>query len=212
MDFNTQKPKKDFGTRVNEQIRVPTVLLIDNNGSNIGEINTYTALQMAKDAELDLVEVSPNSKPPVCRIMDYSKYIYEQKKKVRKNKAGKAKDLKEFRFSVVIDEFDMNVRIKRALEFLEKGHPVKITVTRKGRQPYEQMKEVFSKILTNFSEYSSIESEPKSESNNISITLKGDGKTKNKQNSNKESKTFQSEREQESKDDVQAESSGTSEN
>ena len=212
MDFNTQKPKKDFGTRVNEQIRVPTVLLIDKDGSNIGEINTYTALQMAKDAELDLVEVSPNSKPPVCRIMDYSKYIYEQKKKVRKNKAGKAKDLKEFRFSVVIDEFDMNVRIKRALEFLEKGHPVKITVTRKGRQPYEQMKEVFSKILTNFSEYSSIESEPKSESNNISITLKGDGKTKNKQNSNKESEAFQSEREQESKDDVQAESSGTSEN
>ena len=212
MNFNIQKSKKDIDTRVNEQIRVPSVLLIDSDGNKIGEINTYTALQMAKEADLDLVEVSPNSKPPVCRIMDYSKYVYEQKKKLRKNKAGKAKDLKEFRFSIVIDEFDMNVRIKRALEFLEKGHPVKITVTRKGRQPYEQMKEVFSKILTNFSEYSSIESEPKSESNNISIILKGDGKTKNKQNSNKEDKTFQSEGKQESKDDVQTKSSGTSKN
>ena len=212
MDFNNQKGKKDLGTRVNEQIRVPKVLLIDSSGKNIGETDTYVALQMARDAELDLVEVGANSNPPVCRIMDYSKYIYEQKKKQRKNKAGKAKELKEFRFSVVIDKYDMDTRIRRALEFLEKGHPVKITVTRKGRQPYQQMKEVFSQILTNFSEYSSIESEPKSESNSISITLKGDGKTKNKQNSNKENQAFQSKGEQESKDDVQAESSGSSEN
>ena len=210
MDFNNQKGKKDLGTRVNEQIRVPKVLLIDSSGKNIGETDTYVALQMARDAELDLVEVGANSNPPVCRIMDYSKYIYEQKKKQRKNKAGKAKELKEFRFSVVIDKYDMDTRIRRALEFLEKGHPVKITVTRKGRQPYQQMKEVFSQILTNFTEYSSIESEPKSESNSISITFKGDGKTKNKQNSNKENKAFQSKGEQESKDDVQTESSGTS--
>ena len=212
MDFNNQRIKRDLGTRINEQIRVPKVLLIDSSGKNIGETDTYVALQMARDAEMDLVEVGANSKPPVCRIMDYSKYIYEQKKKLRKNKAGRAKELKEFRFSVVIDKYDMDTRIRRALEFLEKGHPVKITVTRKGRQPYQQMKEVFSQILTNFSEYSSIESEPKSESNSISITLKGDGKTKNKQNSNKENQAFQSKGEQESKDDVQAESSGTSEN
>ncbi len=210
MDFNNQRVKKDLGTRVNEQIRVPKVLLIDSSGKNIGETDTYVALQKARDAELDLVEVGANSNPPVCRIMDYSKYIYEQKKKQRKNKAGRAKELKEFRFSVVIDKYDMDTRIRRALEFLEKGHPVKITVTRKGRQPYQQMKEVFSQILTNFSEYSSIESEPKSESNSISITFKGDGKTKNKQNSNKENKAFQSKGEQESKDDVQTESSGTS--
>ncbi len=212
MDFNNQKGKKDLGTRVNEQIRVPKVLLIDSSGKNIGETDTYVALQMARDAELDLVEVGANSNPPVCRIMDYSKYIYEQKKKQRKNKAGKAKELKEFRFSVVIDKYDMDTRIRRASEFLEKGHPVKITVTRKGRQPYQQMKEVFSQILTNFTEYSSIESEPKSESNSISITLKGDGKTKNKQNSNKENQAFQPKGKQESKDDVQAESSGSSEN
>ncbi len=190
MDFNTQRSKKGIGTRVNEQIKVPKVLLIDNSGNNIGETNTYTALQMARDAQLDLVEVNPNDDPPVCKIMDYSKFIYEQKKKLRKNRMGKAKDLKEFRFSVVIDEADMNTKIKKASEFLEKGHPVKITVTRKGRQPYDRMKEVFSRILTNFTKYSSIESEHKIDSNSISITLKGDGKTKNEQNSSKESQTF----------------------
>jgi len=212
MDFNNQRIKRDLGTRINEQIRVPKVLLIDSSGKNIGETDTYVALQMARDAEMDLVEVGANNKPPVCRIIDYSKYIYEQKKKLRKNKAGRAKELKEFRFSVVIDKYDMDTRIRRALEFLEKGHPVKITVTRKGRQPYQQMKEVFSQILTNFSEYSSIESEPKSESNSISITLKGDGKTKNKQNSNKENQAFQPKGKQESKDDVQTESSRSSKN
>ncbi|HPP19010.1 MAG TPA: translation initiation factor IF-3, partial [Candidatus Dojkabacteria bacterium] len=114
MDFNNQSSKKDLGTRVNEQIRVPKVLLIDSSGKNIGETDTYVALQMARDAEMDLVEVGANSNPPVCRIMDYSKYIYEQKKKLRKNKAGRAKELKEFRFSVVIDKYDMDTRIRRA--------------------------------------------------------------------------------------------------
>lgn len=209
MDFNNQKPKRDFGTRVNEWIRVPKVLLIDSKGENIGEIDTDEARRMAKEVGLDLVEVGPNITPPVCKIMDYSKYIYEQKKKLRKNKAGKVKDLKEFRFSPVIDVGDMNTRVRRAKEFLEKGHPVKITAQKRGRQQYEQMKQVFDEILTNFTEYSSIEPEPKSEFNSISITFKKNVTSKNKQNSNKENKAIQSEGKQESKNDVQTESSGS---
>ncbi|HNW23600.1 MAG TPA: translation initiation factor IF-3 [Candidatus Dojkabacteria bacterium] len=209
MDLSNQKSKRAIGTRVNEWIRVPSVLLIDSKGNNLGEVNTDEARRMAKEVELDLVEVGPNTAPPVCKIMDFSKYVYEQKKKLRKNKAGKIKDLKEFRFSPVIDTGDMNTRIRRAKEFLEKGHPVKITAIKKGRQPYDQMKQVFNDVLTNFTEYCSIEPEPKSEFNSISITFKKNVTTKNKQNSNKENKAIQPQGEQESKDDVQTESSGT---
>ena len=209
MDSYNQKPKHDFGTRINERIRVPTVLVINHKGDNIGEVDTLEAIRMAKEVELDLVEVSPNAKPPVCRIMDFSKYIYEQKKKLRKNKAGKAKDLKEFKFSPVIDVGDLNTRVRRAKEFLDKDHPVKITIQKKGRQPYEQMKEVFNEILTNFTEYSTIEAEPKGTFNSISVTFKKNVTSKNKQNGNKENKAIQPERKQESKDDVQAESPGT---
>ncbi len=211
MDLNNQREKKDFGTRINEWIRVPKVFLIDKDGKNVGEIDTNVAREMATEAGLDLVEVSPNARPPVCRIMDFSKYVYEQKKKLRKNKAGKVKDLKEFRFSPVIDIGDLNTRVRRAKEFLEKGHPVKITAQKRGRQPYEQMKEVFNEILTNFTEYSSIEPEPKSEFNSISITFKKNVTSKNKQNSNKENQAIQPKGEQESKDDVQTKSSGSSE-
>jgi translation initiation factor IF-3 len=195
MDLN--KPNRD-NTRINEWIRVPEVLVINQKGENLGKLNTQEAIRIAKEAELDLVEVGPTSKPPVCRIMDYSKYVYEQNKKMRKNKAGKAKDLKEFRFSTVIDEGDKNTRIRRAHEFLEKDHPVRITVQRKGRQTREQALAVFNDILTNFVEYSSIEPEPKSEGNRITITFKKNGTSKNKQNSNKENQAIQSEGKQES--------------
>jgi translation initiation factor IF-3 len=209
MDFNNQRSSKDLGIKINDWIRVPKVLVIDEKGENLGEVDTNKAREMAKAVQLDLVEVGATSNPPVCRIMNYSKYIYEQKKKLRKNKTGKAKDLKEFRFSAVIDVGDMNTRIRRAKEFLEKGHPVKITAIKKGRQQFTQMKQVFDEILTNFTEYCSIEPEPKSEFNSISITFKKDGKTKNKQNSNKESKTIKPEGEQKSQNDVQTESSRT---
>ena len=191
MDFNNQKSSKDSGTRINEYIRVPEVLVIDQKGENLGKMNTADAIALAKEAELDLVEVGATSKPPVCRIMDYSKYVYEQNKKLRKNKAGKAKDQKEFRFSTVIDVGDLNTRVRRAKEFLDKDHTVRITVQRKGRQTYQQARAVFDNILTNFTEYSTIEPEPKSEGNRITISFKKNGTSKNKQDSIKEDKAIQ---------------------
>lgn len=186
MDFNNQRVNKEVHAKINEWIRVPDVLVIDQDGNNLGKVSTIEARRLASEAELDLVEVNPNSDPPVCRIMDYSKFVYEQNKKLRKNKAGKTKDLKEFRFSTVIDEGDKNTRIRRGIEFLEKDHPVRITVQRKGRQTHQQAMAVFNDILNNFSEYGSIEPEPKIEGNRISITFKKNGTTKNKQNSSKE--------------------------
>jgi translation initiation factor IF-3 len=185
--YSTNQPKtnKEDSTRINEFIRSPKVLLIDEKGQSLGEITIESALEKAQKAGLDLVEVGATANPPVCKIMDYSKYVYEQKKKTRKSKT-KSKELKEFRFSPVIDVGDMNTRVRRALEFLEKDHPVRITVQKKGRQTYQQARQVFDEILTNFTEYSTIESEPKSEGNRITITFKKNGTSKNKQNSNKE--------------------------
>jgi translation initiation factor IF-3 len=189
--------KKNRGPRVNNQIRVNEIQLIDEKGENLGVVDTGKAISLAKDAELDLVEVGANVEPPVCKIMDYAKYMYMQNKKNRGNKKGKTKEQKEFRFSPVIEEGDIEHRVKRATEYLDKGHPVKIVMQKRGRQPMELAREVFAEILTNFSDYSSIEAEPKQQGNRISITFKSDGKTKNKQNSEEEDKGVKSEGEQE---------------
>ena len=171
MAYNTNS-KKEKEPYKNERIWAKEVMVITDDGDNLGVMQTTDALQKAKEVGLDLVEVGPNAKPPVCKIMDYSKYVYRQKKKQKKNKkSGKQKEMKEFKFSPVIDVGDINTRVRRATEYLEKGHPVRITMYRKGRQSKEQAEEVFQEILTNFSEYSSIEPELKKEGRNIYITL-----------------------------------------
>jgi len=166
--------KKSRGPRVNQEIREPEIQLIDQKGENRGIVKTDEAIKLAKDNQLDLVEVGATATPPVCKIMDFSKYLYEQKKKSRKSK-NKTKEQKEFRFSPVIDKGDIEHRVRRAKEYLDKGHPVKLVMQKKGRQPMDLAREVFAEILTNFSDYSSIEAEPKQEGNRISITLKANG-------------------------------------
>jgi translation initiation factor IF-3 len=171
MAYNRYK-KKEKGPRKNESIRVPEVMVVDDDEGQVGVMKTEEAIAQAKEQGLDLVEVAPKAKPPVCKIMDYSKYIYRQKKKARKNKKkSKQKDMKEFKFSPVIDVGDINTRVRRATEYLEKGHPVRITMYRRGRQSREQAEKVFNEILTNFDEYSSIEPTPKKEGRNMYITF-----------------------------------------
>ncbi len=187
MSFEYKKDlRKKYGPRKNEWIRVDEVQLIGDKGENIGVIKTTEALKMAQEVGLDLVEVGPNVRPPVCKIMDYSKYMYIQNKKSRSNKKGKVKETKEFRFTPVIEQADITHRVSRAKEYLQKGHPVKLTMFIKGRQSREQASEEFNEILTNFSDYSSIEPDPVKEGRNIFITFKPDGKTKDKQDSKKE--------------------------
>lgn len=174
-----QKPKKDFGPRRNEFIRTPEVLVIDEKGDNLGAMKIFDALKLAKEAELDLVEVAPNLVPPVCRIVDFAKYTYEQKKKERQHRVSK-KEMKEFKFSPVIDVHDKETRVRRAKEFLNEGHSVRLTMERKGRQNPELARSVFFDILTNFSDYTTIEPDPKTEGKRIFITYKPNGKVKNK--------------------------------
>ncbi|MBN2585288.1 translation initiation factor IF-3 [Patescibacteria group bacterium] len=121
--------------RINHQIRVPQVLLIDENGVRVGVIPTSEALQRAFSAELDLVEVAANLRPPVCKIMDFGKYQYELSKSLssqRKNQ--KSREDKEMRLGLKIDDHDLQTKAKRVDLFVSKGHKVKITVAFRGRE------------------------------------------------------------------------------
>jgi translation initiation factor IF-3 len=121
--------------RINERIRITPIRLIDENNQQIGVIATLEAIERAKEAGLDLVEVSPTSTPPVCRIMDYGKYLYEQKRKVKQNlKKQHTVTLKEIRLRPKIDDHDKQVKMEQASKFIDKGHKVQFTMMFRGRE------------------------------------------------------------------------------
>ena len=119
--------------RVNERIRISPVRVIDQNNEQLGVLPTHEALQMARDAGLDLVEVSPNAEPPVCRIMDYGKHKYEQAKKQRKQHSAE-QVLKEVRMRPKTDDHDRLIKMNRAQKFIEQGHKVQFTMLFRGRE------------------------------------------------------------------------------
>lgn len=121
--------------RINDEISVSKVLLIDQEGTKVGEVPFERALTMAKEAGLDLVEVAPNANPPVCRICDHSKLIYEQKRKAREaKKHAKAHELKEIKMKPRIGPHDYEIKMRHAEELLDQGHKVKMTVEIRGRR------------------------------------------------------------------------------
>ena len=126
--FDNRKPKQPDDL-VNERVRFKEVLVIDQNGDQLGVKSSREALDIAYDANLDLVCVAPNAKPPVCRIMDFGKYRFEQQKKAREmKKNSKVVTLKETQLSVTIDTHDKNVKLKRTLKWLEEGNKVKVAI------------------------------------------------------------------------------------
>jgi len=137
--------------RVNEQIRLPQVLVIDETGQRIGVIATSEALKRARKVDLDLVEVAPNLKPPVCKIIDYGKYQYEQEKsQSQQRKKNKTREEKEMRLSLKINDHDLLTKAKKVDQFLTKQHKVKITVRFKGREIAhpELGQQIMNKFLT----------------------------------------------------------------
>jgi translation initiation factor IF-3 len=121
--------------RVNRQIRIPQVRLIDENGEQVGILSTDEARRRADEAGLDLVEVSPNAQPPVCRILDFGKFKYDQRKKERgTGQRHHAAHLKELRVRPMIDKHDLEYRLKKGREFLEHGHKVQVVCIFRGRQ------------------------------------------------------------------------------
>lgn len=120
-------------TRKNNDIRVRQVLLIDQDGNKLGITDTQEALRSAQSLGMDLVEISPNSRPPVCKIMDYSKFAYQKSKRDRANKQKK-KVTKTLNFRYKIDEHDLEIKIKQATAFLQRGDDVKIEMRFRGRE------------------------------------------------------------------------------
>ena len=124
---------------MNEQIKIPKVRAIDENGKNLGILDTSKVLELAKNKGLDLVEISANAKPPVCKITDYGKYQYFQEKKERKQKAKQKKsELKGVRIGFTTSSHDLETKIKQAEKFLKAGHKVRIEMRLKGRERAHQ--------------------------------------------------------------------------
>jgi len=141
------------GLRINEQIRVREVRLVDDEGGRNGIVATREALELAKERNLDLVEVSPNANPPVCKIMDFGKYRYEQEKRLRDSRKNqKALKIKEIRMQPKIGSGDLDTKAKHVQEFLDEGDKVKVTIRFRGRElahtelGYDVLKEVEKRL------------------------------------------------------------------
>ena len=148
--------------RVNEQIRVREVRVVSEGGSTV--MATRSALEMAREQGVDLVEISPNAQPPVCRLIDYSKFLYPQKKHAKEMKAKQAKvEIKEIRFGPQTDEHDYNFKLKHAQEFLSEGNKVRAYVFFRGRSILfkEQGEVLLLRFANDLEEYAKVEQLPK---------------------------------------------------
>lgn len=161
-----QGPSSKKGPRVNDDILEDEVRLIDENGENHGAVATGKAIDMAKAASLDLVEISPNATPPVCKILDYGKYKYEaQKKASLARKKQKTVDVKEIKLRPGIEKHDYDVKMRSIDKFLTAGDKVKVTLRYRGREMAHQElgMEVLNRVREQFAEVTKIEQMPKME-------------------------------------------------
>ena len=158
--------------RVNEQIRVREVRIVGDGGSTV--VPTRQALDMARDQGVDLVEISPNANPPVCRLIDYSKFLYQQKKRAKEMKAKQVKvEVKEIRFGPQTDEHDYQFKLKHAKEFLEDGNKVRAYVCFRGRSILckEQGEVLLLRFANDLEEYGKVEHMPSLEGKKMFLYL-----------------------------------------
>ncbi len=164
--------KKGPQYRVNEQIRVREVRIVGDNGNIV--MPTRQALDMARQQGVDLVEISPNANPPVCRIIDYSKFLYQQKKRAKELKQKQVKqEVKEIRFGPQTDDHDYNFKLKHAKEFLEEGNKVRAYVFFRGRSILfkEQGEVLLLRFANDLEEYGKVESMPSLEGKKMFLYL-----------------------------------------
>ena len=161
-----QRRSKPQGPKANERIKALDVQVIGSDGKNLGVIQLKQAIQLAKDEGLDLIEISPNANPPVCKIMDMGKYKYDlQKKANQAKKKQKIVSLKEIKLRPGTEIHDYNFKIKNAKKFITKGDKVKFTVKFKGRemQHVELGKNLMSRIIEDTKDIAKVETHPKFE-------------------------------------------------
>jgi translation initiation factor IF-3 len=171
--FDRRPPERDT-TRINERIRVPEVRLIDENGEQVGVVPTEDALNRAHDRDLDLVEVSPTSKPPVCRILDYSKYKYEQEQKAKAaRKHQQQVNVREIKLRPKIADHDYETKRGHVERFLKNQDKVKVTIMFRGREQThpERGRMLLDRLLQDLSELAEVEQEPQQEGRNMHMIL-----------------------------------------
>ena len=159
-------PQRDTGPRVNDRIRAPELRLIDENGDNVGVVSPSRALEMAEDAGLDLVEISPNANPPVAKIMDFGKFKYEQQKRESEaRKKQKTIEVKEVKFRPNTDTHDYDVKMRNVFKFLENGDKVKVTLRFRGREMAHQElgRDLLLRVAEDTKEHGKVENMPKME-------------------------------------------------
>lgn len=159
-------PTRDTGPRVNERIRESQIRLIGADGENVGVTTPEHGMQLAEEAGLDLVEISPNAKPPVCKIMDFGKFKYEQQKRESEaRKKQKTIDVKEVKFRPNTDTHDYEVKMRNVVRFLENGDKVKVTMRFRGREMAHQNLglELLKRVASDVEEIGKVENMPKLE-------------------------------------------------
>ena len=176
MAYNNNNNK---GQRINDMIRVREVRLIDDEGNQKGIVPTLEALKMAKEKDLDLVEVSPNANPPVCKILDFGKYRFEQEKKLRESKKNqKVLKLKEIRMQPKIGSGDLDTKAQHVQEFLDEGSKVKVTIRFRGRElahtelGYDVLQEVLKRLTSAYV----VEKAPAMDGKTMSMTISAKAK------------------------------------
>ena len=161
-----RRPVKENPNRINNEITAPTVRVVGDNVEPNLVLPIAKAIALADEMELDLVEISPNAEPPVCRIVDYQKFLYQQKKKQKEAKANAKKmEVKEIRFGPQTDDHDYNFKLKHAIEFLKDGNKVKAYVFFRGRSILfkEQGEVLLLRFANDLEEYGKVEQMPKLE-------------------------------------------------
>ncbi|MBI3948590.1 MAG: translation initiation factor IF-3 [Armatimonadetes bacterium] len=165
---------RDHGLRVNHRIRAREVRLVDDEGEQRGIVSLRQALELAREKGMDLIEVAPHAAPPVCKIMDYGRYKYEQSKKDREaHRKSRATELKTIRLEPQIDDHDLSFKLKNAMKFLGEGDKVKISVMFRGRSIThpEFGKRLMERIVQLTSDVASVERQPAFEGRMMTMIL-----------------------------------------
>lgn len=167
-------PVQKDGPRVNEEIRAREVHLIDKDGANRGTVTAAEALRLAQEAGLDLVEIAPNANPPVCKLMDFGKFKYqEQKKAAEARKKQKVVEVKEIKFRPMIDDHDYDVKLRSMVRFFEEGDKVKVTLQFRGREMAHQElgMQLLNRVKEDAGKLAKVEQEPRMEGRQMVMVL-----------------------------------------
>ena len=172
--MRTAPPVQKEGPRINEEIRVREVHLIDKDGANRGTVQIADALRLAQEAGLDLVEISPNTTPPVVKLLDFGKYKYhEQKKAAEARKKQKVVEVKEIKFRPMIDDHDYDVKMRSMVRFFEEGDKVKVTLRFRGREMAHQELGIrlLDRVKTDTAQFAKVEQDARFEGRQMVMVL-----------------------------------------